>query len=174
MRCKTIHDVAEAITTDPSTGAWRSPRISSSENRTAAIGVLNAAAKRRGAADRNQRFHVLRTRVQIAAPTPRQSPRRFEPRDPRGRERCRWPATRYSRKTFPTRSARRYSRCRGTTRTWFAGCRCRAPGESIETEDIRWPERRQWGSKRAATPRTARRVHARGESPGEENKRDHH
>src|SRR5580658_3757199 len=43
--CKTIHDVADAITADPSTGAWRSPMISSSENSTAEIGVLNAAAK---------------------------------------------------------------------------------------------------------------------------------
>ena len=36
--------VAELKTTEPSTGACKSPRISSSENSTAAIGVLNAAA----------------------------------------------------------------------------------------------------------------------------------
>jgi hypothetical protein len=38
------HDVAELSTTVPSTEACRSPIISSSENSTAAIGVLNAAA----------------------------------------------------------------------------------------------------------------------------------
>ena len=36
--------MAELNTTEPSTAACRSPMISSSENRTAAIGVLNAAA----------------------------------------------------------------------------------------------------------------------------------
>jgi len=36
--------VAELITTEPMTGACKSPKISSKENRTAAIGVLKAAA----------------------------------------------------------------------------------------------------------------------------------
>ena len=44
MRCKTIQAVAELSTTEPSTGACISPRISSSENKTAAIGVLKAVA----------------------------------------------------------------------------------------------------------------------------------
>src|SRR5207244_3653223 len=38
------HEVAEASTTDPNTGACKSPTTSSSENSTAASGVLNAAA----------------------------------------------------------------------------------------------------------------------------------
>src|ERR1700730_7463962 len=37
-------DVADASTTDPSTGACRLPTTSSSANKTAASGVLNAAA----------------------------------------------------------------------------------------------------------------------------------
>ena len=41
---RTIHEAAEARTTDPSTGACKSPVISSSEKTTAARGVLNAAA----------------------------------------------------------------------------------------------------------------------------------
>ncbi len=40
---RTIHEVAEASTTEPRTGECQSPMISSSANRTAAIGVLNAA-----------------------------------------------------------------------------------------------------------------------------------
>src|SRR5439155_5280825 len=40
----TAQEVAEANTTHPSTGACKSPTTSSSENSTAAIGVLNAAA----------------------------------------------------------------------------------------------------------------------------------
>src|SRR5205814_6362948 len=40
----TAHDVAEASTTEPSTGACKSPTTSSSANNTAANGVLNAAA----------------------------------------------------------------------------------------------------------------------------------
>src|SRR5215475_4697660 len=38
------HDVADASTTDPSTGACMSPTTSSRANSTAASGVLNAAA----------------------------------------------------------------------------------------------------------------------------------
>ena len=43
-RCSTIHDVVELSTTEPRIGACMSPMISSRENSTAAIGVLNAAA----------------------------------------------------------------------------------------------------------------------------------
>src|SRR3954469_8816373 len=39
------HEVADAITTDPRIGAFRSPMTSSRENSTAAMGVLNAAAR---------------------------------------------------------------------------------------------------------------------------------
>src|SRR6267378_370024 len=44
IRRSTSHEVAAASTTKPNTGALRSPMISSSENKTAARGVLNAAA----------------------------------------------------------------------------------------------------------------------------------
>jgi len=46
MRCNTTQEVADASTAVPRTDACKSPMISSSENNTAAIGVLNAAAIR--------------------------------------------------------------------------------------------------------------------------------
>ena len=44
VAAKAAQEVAEASTTDPSTGAFISPMTSSRANSTAAIGVLNAAA----------------------------------------------------------------------------------------------------------------------------------
>jgi len=60
----TTHASADASTTEPSTGACKSPTISSSENNTAAKGVLNAAAMAAAApiGNRDFTFSVLRPR----------------------------------------------------------------------------------------------------------------
>ena len=65
-RCSTIHDVAELSTAEPSTVACRSPMISSSENNTAAIGVLNAAASAAEQPTGTSAFTCFATQSQIA------------------------------------------------------------------------------------------------------------
>ena len=55
------------MTTEPSTGACRSPRTSSSENSTAAMGVLNAAASAAAASHGHQALHAVRAEPEAAA-----------------------------------------------------------------------------------------------------------